>query len=387
MSHAILSPSAASRWLSCTPSARLELEFPDKAGDFAEEGTLAHEFGEVILLRSIGKLTKAQYTKEIKRLSGHKFYSTELQNYAEDYSSFVWGKYLLACKTTKDAILRVEEKLDLTEYAPESFGTGDAVIIADGTMEIIDLKYGKGVPVSAIKNKQMMMYALGALTMFGFQYDIRNVRMTIYQPRLDNISEFEMAVDDLLLWGENELKPKAQMAFAGEGDYIAGTHCRFCKAKAQCKAHADMNMELAKYDFKDAALLTADELADILSRGEQFKTWLTAVEDYALQAALEGKKFPGYKLVEGRSIRKYADENEVARTLLENGFTESAIYEPAKLKTITNMEKAITKKAFAALLSELVIKPQGKPTLVPESDKRQEYNSIEHDFSNVNIND
>lgn len=387
MSHAILSPSAASRWLSCTPSARLELEFPDKAGDFAEEGTLAHEFGEVILLRSIGKLTKAQYTKEIKRLSGHKFYSTELQNYAEDYSSFVWGKYLLACKTTKDAILRVEEKLDLTEYAPESFGTGDAVIIADGTMEIIDLKYGKGVPVSAIENKQMMMYALGALTMFGFQYDIRNVRMTIYQPRLDNISEFEMAVDDLLLWGENELKPKAQMAFAGEGDYIAGTHCRFCKAKAQCKAHADMNMELAKYDFKDAALLTADELADILSRGEQFKTWLTAVEDYALQAALEGKKFPGYKLVEGRSIRKYADENEVAKTLLENGFTESAIYEPAKLKTITNMEKAITKKAFAALLSELVIKPQGKPTLVPESDKRQEYNSIESDFSNVNIND
>lgn len=387
MSHAILSPSAASRWLSCTPSARLELEFPDKAGDFAEEGTLAHEVGETILLNYLDKLTPECADEKVRILKGHRFYSNELQDYATGYACFVWGKYLLACKTTKDAILRVEEKLDLTEYAPESFGTGDAVIIADGTMEIIDLKYGKGVPVSAIENKQMMMYALGALTMFGFQYDIRNVRMTIYQPRLDNISEFEMAVDDLLLWGENELKPKAQMAFAGEGDYIASTHCRFCKAKAQCKAHADMNMELAKYDFKDVALLTTDELADILSRGEQFKTWLTAVEDYALQAALEGKKFPGYKLVEGRSIRKYADENEVAKTLLENGFTESAIYEPAKLKTITNMEKAITKKAFAALLSELVIKPQGKPTLVPESDKRQEYNSIESDFSNVNIND
>lgn len=387
MSHAVLSPSAASRWMACTPSARLELEFTDKAGDFAEEGTLAHEVGETILLRSIGKLTKKQFNDKIRELSDHKFYSPELRGYAEAYATYVWEKYLLARKTTKDAILRVEEKLDLTEYAPESFGTGDAVIIADGTMRIIDLKYGKGVPVSAVENKQMMMYALGAITMFGFQYDIRNVRMIIYQPRLDNISVFEMPVGDLLLWGENELKPKAQMAFNGEGNYMPGPHCRFCKAKAQCKAHADMNMELAKYDFKDAALLTADELADILSRGEQFKTWLTAVEDYALQAALEGKKFPGYKLVEGRSVRKYVDEKEVAKTLLENGFTEAAIYEPAKLKTITNMEKAITKKAFTVLLSELIIKPQGKPTLVPESDKRQEYNSIDSDFSNVNIND
>ena len=237
--------------------------------------------------------------------------------------------------------------------------------------------------VSAVDNKQMMLYALGALDMFGFMYAIHTVRMTIYQPRLDNISEWEMSVEELTTWGMNELAPRAKMAYAGDGSFVPGKHCQFCRAKAQCRALAEKNLETAKHEFEDASLLSDIEISEILSQVDLIKNWVTAVEEYALQAALDGKKFPGFKLVEGRSNRKYSDEMMVADRLIENGFAKSAIYEPAKLKTITAMEKMVTKKAFVALLGDLIIKPQGKPTLAPESDKRQEWNSVENDFKNV----
>lgn len=383
MSHAVLSPSSASRWLSCTPSARLELQYPDKAGDFALEGSLAHELGELRLKRYYGVIDAPEEDRRLAKLTGDKFYSESLDDYATGYANFVWEKYQLAQKMTSDAVLRIEEKIDLTAYVPEGFGTGDAVILADGTMEIIDLKYGKGVQVSADNNKQMMLYALGALDMFGFMYAIHTVRMTIYQPRLDNISEWEMPVEDLLLWGMNELSPRAKMAYAGEGDFVPGKHCQFCRAKAQCRALAEKNLEAAKHEFEDVSLLSDIEISEILLQVDLIKNWVTAVEEYALQAALDGKKFPGFKLVEGRSNRKYSDEMMVADRLIENGFAKSAIYEPSKLKTITAMEKMVTKKTFVALLGDLIIKPQGKPTLVPESDKRQEWNSVENDFKNV----
>lgn len=383
MSHAVLSPSSASRWLSCTPSARLEMQFPDKAGDFALEGSLAHEFGELRLKRYSNIIDEMEWAKETSELIKDKFYSESLEEYAEGYAAFVWEKYLLARKTTTDAVLRIEERIDLTAYVPEGFGTGDAVILADGTMEIIDLKYGKGVQVSAVENKQMMLYALGALDMFGFMYAVHTVRMTIYQPRLDNISEWEIPAEELLTWGANELAPRAKMAFAGEGSFVPGKHCQFCRAKAQCRALADKNMESAKHEFDDTSLLSDTEISGILAQIDVIKNWMTAVEDYALQAALNGKKFPGFKLVEGRSIRKYSDEKMVASRLIENGYKSDLIYEPAKLKTITAMEKLVTKKAFTALLGDLIIKPQGKPTLAPETDKRQEWNSAENDFKNV----
>lgn len=193
MSHAVLSPSAAGRWLVCTPSARLEERFPDKAGDFAREGSLAHEFGEAIL--------KGSDESHLSKLRTEKFYSEEMEEYARGYAEFVQEKFELAKRVTPDAVLRIEEKIDLTAYVPEGFGTDDAIILADGTLEIIDLKYGKGVPVSAVENKQMMLYALGALDMFGFMYAIDKVRMTIYQPRLDSISEYELPADDLVAWG------------------------------------------------------------------------------------------------------------------------------------------------------------------------------------------
>lgn len=383
MSHAILSPSSASRWLSCTPSARLEMQFPDKAGDFAQEGSLAHEVGEVLLKFAAGLISLDDEEKSLSTLKKSKFYSDELLSYADGYAVFVYEKLALAQKTTSDAVLRIEEKIDLTAYVPEGFGTGDAVILADGTMEIIDLKYGKGVRVSAAENKQMMLYALGALDMFGFMYAIHTVRMTIYQPRLDNVSEWEIPVEELLMWGTSELAPRAKMAYAGEGSFVPGKHCQFCRAKAQCRALAEKNMEVAKHEFDDASLLSDNEISRVLEQMDIIKNWMSAIEEYALQAALSGKVFPGFKLVEGRSIRKYADEKKVADRLLENGYKSDLIYEPAKLKTITAMEKLVTKKAFAAILGDLIIKPQGKPTLVPASDKRQEWNSAENDFKNV----
>lgn len=384
MSHAVLSPSSASRWLSCTPSARLEMQYPDKAGDYAKEGTLAHEFGELRLKRYSGEINNLEeWTERTSEFVKDSLYSESLEEYAGSYADFVWEKYLLAQKTTSDAVLRIEEKIDLTAYVPEGFGTGDAVILADGTMEIIDLKYGKGVQVSAVENKQMMLYALGALDMFGFMYAIHTVRMTIYQPRLDNVSEWEMPVEELLMWGMNELAPRAKMAFAGEGSFIPGKHCQFCRAKAQCRALAEKNMEIAQHEFDDASLLSDAEISKVLEQMDIFRNWMSAVEEYALQAALNGKAFPGFKLVEGRSNRKYVDEKKVADRLIENGYKSDLIYEPAKLKTITAMEKLVTKKAFTAILGDLIIKPQGKPTLVPVSDKRQEWNSAENDFKNV----
>lgn len=385
MSHAVLSPSAASRWLACTPSARLELQFPDSAGAYALEGSLAHELGETILRSRLKELSTAQLSKKVKELSANKFYSPELQEYAEGYADFVFVKFTQAQNATSDAVLRVEEQIDLRAYVPEGFGTGDAIILADGTMEIIDLKYGKGVSVSAVENKQMMLYALGALDMFGFMYSVDKVRMTIYQPRIDNISEWEISADELLAWGKNELLPKAAIAFRGEGDFVPGKHCQFCRAKSKCRALAERNLEAAKHEFDEVALLSDEEIAKVLEKLDGIKSWATSIEDYALKAALDGKKFPGFKLVEGRSNRKYSDEKKVADKLAESGYKEEAIYKPRELKGITDMEKLITKKAFSLLLGDLIIKPQGKPTLVPASDKRQEWNSANNDFKNVEV--
>lgn len=385
MGHAVLSPSGASRWLNCTPSARLEQQFPDSSGDAAREGTLAHELGELLLKKHYGLIRYPEYLKLLKAIEESKYYNPELHDHADNYAAFVIETFEAAKKITKDAVLQIEAQLNMTDYVPEGFGTGDAVIIADGTMNIIDLKYGKGVNVSCENNKQMMLYALGGLRDFDFMYDIQTVCMTIYQPRMDNISTFEMSVGDLQAWANNTLKPLAQMAFAGKGEYKVGDHCRFCRAKAVCKANASANLELAKYDFAESVLLTDNEVADILNRASAFESWITSVKEMALTEAVEkGKNWPGYKLVEGRSNRVYSDEDKVADTLMRNGFGEKQIY-TKKLLGITAMEKTITKKTFEAVLSNLIIKPAGKPTLVVESDKRSAWNSAEsakNDFSN-----
>lgn len=379
MSHAVLSPSSASRWLACTPSARLEQQFPDSAGAAAAEGTLAHSLGELLLSEAIGLIDYIDLAYRVGELNIDPVIVNEMTSHAEGYRDYVLEQYNAAKARTKDAVIFLEAKLDLTEYVPEGYGTGDTVIVADHIMDIIDLKYGKGVPVSAERNKQMMLYALGALADFDFMYDIHTVRMHIYQPRIDNISVFEMSVADLRQWAEDELKPRAKMAFDGEGDFAPGEVCRFCKAKAKCKALANYNLELAKYEFMEVSLLSDAEVADVLTRADMFTQWIKAVSNYALAEAVNnGKTFPGYKLVEGRSNRKYTDENEVLNNLLFGAnYKREVITEPASLLPITKLEKAIGKADFAEYVSPYLIKPQGKPTLVPESDKRPAFNSAD----------
>ena len=384
--HALLSPSGASRWLACTPSARFEEQFPDSSGEAAQEGTLAHDLGENLLRYHFGQITKRKLNPELKRIEADPMYNASMQDYIDGYVAFVAERFAEAQKVTKDAVIAIESKLDLTDYVPEGFGTGDTVIIADGTLEIIDLKYGKGVLVNADNNNQMKLYALGALREFDFMYEIDTVRMTIYQPRLDNVSSFEMKVKELRDWAAYELIPKAKMAFAGEGDFVTGEHCRFCRARNRCKALADENMKLAKYEFAEIPQLTNEEIADILSRAKAFKSWISSIEDYALQQAIDnGVEWPGFKLVEGRSVRTYLDQDKVAQRLLENGWDENVIY-TRSLLGITAMEKTLSKKGFAELLDGLVIKPPGKPTLVPESDKRPAWNSTESAINDFKSN-
>lgn len=373
--HAILSPSSASRWLACTPSARLEHEMPYTTSEAAEEGTLAHSLSELILKLFLKNISKKQYVVELKKIQTNKFYNDAMLDYCNDYTTYVIEQFSSLKTWCKDAVMFLEKKLNLSAYVPEGFGTVDVVMIADKTLQIIDLKYGKGVPVSAEENKQMMLYALGALKDYDYVYGIEKIVMTIVQPRLNDISNYEVDVTYLLTWAKEELIPKAKLAFAGDGEFIAGKHCQFCKLKATCRANAELHLELAKYDFMDNHLLTDHEIADILDRSATFKKWLTAVEENALlQAVTNGKKWPGYKLVEGRSNRVYYDENKLIQDLT-NEYDEAKIFNK-KLKGITEMEKSLGKTEFKRLVEPLLIKPPGSPVLVPESDKRNELNSV-----------
>lgn len=388
MSHAVLSPSAASRWLECTRSARLEQQFPDSSGVAAAEGTLAHTLSELIIGYKLGRVSKKKYHDELRFIQANELYDNSMYEYCDAFSAYVLEQYHTAQAHTKDALIFLEDRVDLTRWIQEGYGTVDIKIIADRVLDIIDLKYGKGVSVSAEENKQMMLYGLGELEKVDFMYDIETVRMTIYQPRIDNISTFEMSVSALRKWAEDELVPKAKLAFAGKGEFVAGKHCQFCKVRATCKANSAMQLELAKHDFKEATLLTDEEVSDIISRAKGFETWLEAVKSHALQEALKGKKWPGHKLVSGKSSRVYTDEAKIAEVLKAQGYTDARIF-TKKLLGITAMEKEITKAAFTTFLSDLVTKPNGAPTLVSDTDKRPAINSVEaaqKDFENVTIN-
>jgi len=373
--HAFLSPSGASIWLNCTPAARLAEPFADTAGRAADEGTLAHRLGELFLRYRTGKITKKVYQKDLKEIQADELYEASMYEYCDNYAVFVLEKYAEAQAVSKDALLVLEQLYDLTAFIPDGFGTGDATTIGDGVLTIVDLKYGKGVPVSAVENKQLRLYALGALLAYGFIFDIHTVRMFIYQPRLESVTVDEMAADDLLAWAENEVKVKALMAFNGEGDFVPGTHCRFCKAAGMCKANAAYNLELARHEFKSAQLLNDTDISEILQRTGLFTTWLKAVNDHAFNEALKGKKWPGFKLVAGRSNRKLGDEQLVAARLLSDGLEESDIYKK-ELLGLTALEGLIGEKTVKLLLGDLITKPEGKPTLVEATDKREELNTL-----------
>lgn len=374
MSHALLSPSGASRWIACTPSARMEEPFPDKAGEAAREGTLAHTLAELLLKKELG-IKGVDFNREMMYIVEDKLYHPDMLGYCEEYVAFVMEKYNAALKHTKDAKIFLEQKLDMRKYVPEGFGTGDVVIIANGTLTFIDLKYGKGVPVSAVANPQLRLYALGALEAYGFLYDVEQVEMIIHQPRLDSITDDVMTVEALEEWAETVLKPAAELAFAGKGEFVVGSHCQFCKAKPVCRAMAEEQLKIARFEFADPTVLQDGEIAEILDRTKMITGWLTSVNGHALvEAVTNGKKWPGYKLVEGRSNRKYSDDEAVAKVLLKDGQKEEDIYNK-KLIGITAMEKLLTKPKFTKVLGKLVVKPTGAPTLVIESDKRDEIGS------------
>ena len=374
--HAVLSASSAYRWLACPPSAQLEEQFEETTSTYAEEGTLAHSIAERKLRFLLKQISAQDYAQALQIFEKNEFYSASMLDYIESYTSIVMEKVNEAKARSADAVVLLEQKLDFSDWVPEGFGTGDVVIISDGVLEIIDLKYGKGVPVSAEDNAQMRLYALGALATFDSLYDIQTVRMTVVQPRLDSVSSDEITAEMLYWWADTELIKRAQLAWEGKGEFQAGEHCRFCRARFNCRARAEANLELAKMEFKKPELLTDEEISEVLKQADELRAWVSDVFDYALvQARDHGKKFKGWKLVEGRSVRQYADEGKVAETLLKAGYKEEQIYEK-KLWGITAMEKLLGKTLFNELLGDLVIKPAGKPTLVPESDKRPEINSI-----------
>lgn len=378
--HAILSASGASRWMACTPSAVLEQQFENKSSVFAEEGTLAHELGELTLKLNLGEITKRTFNSKFKKIQENKLYSADMPDYVQTYVDTCLERVSEAKATTPDALFKIEQRLDFSEWVPDGFGTGDFVIIADGTMEVCDLKYGKGVPVSANNNKQMMLYALGAIAEFNFLYDIQKVRMTIIQPRLDNLSTFEVTTEDLLKWAEDYVRPRAELAIKGKGEFCAGDHCKFCRAKAICRARAEKNMELAKYDFEEPELLDNNDVAYILSKIDELVNWAGDVKEFALEQALNGEEYDGFKVVEGRSNRKYADTEAIVEILRDNNFNDPDIFKPSELITLTNMEKLVGKKKLTELIGDYIVKPPGKPTLVPITDKREPYNPAKADF-------
>lgn len=378
--HALLSPSAAHRWMNCTAAPLLERDVEDKSSTFAEEGTLAHAYCAKKLKEFLG-LSVDEEKAEIAQLD-EQYHSGEMDEYTDTYKTIVLEKFNAARAKTRDAQLLVEVKLDFSHYVPDAFGTSDAIIIADGVMEVIDFKYGKGVKVSAVENPQMKIYALGAWDLFNFEYDIRKVRMTIVQPRIDNLSEFELDAADLINWAVDELQPKANEAYAG-GKQKPGNWCQFCKVKANCKALSSMCIE-AQQANPDPRKISKEVMENtILPLLSTFKTWLTGVEEYSLEQALSGVQYQGFKIVEGRSIRKITNQTAVMELLGKEGFAKESYIKPTELRSITDLEKLIGKKRFGAICAEYINKPQGKPTLVPESDKRPAFNQAADDFKDI----
>lgn len=373
--HARLSPSASHRWINCPGSVHLSEQCPPQGGStYTAEGTEAHALAELKLRKFNEEGTSDFFDKQLEKArSEFEYYCGEMDEATDFYFDIVTEKVL---EGGPDAELMIEQRFSLDKWVPDSFGSADAVIIAGHTIEVCDLKYGKGVKVDAVGNPQLRLYGLGAAELFGDLYDFDTVRVTIIQPRLDHVSTEEISLADLRDWAENWVAPAAKLAMSNTDEVHCGDWCQFCPAKAICRERAEANLELARHDFKKPALLTDEEIGEILRQAEEVQKWVADVSAYALEQALAGKQYDGWKLVEGRSIRKYADEIKVADTLKAAGFDEALLYE-RKLNGITNMEKLVGKKKLTELLGDLLVKPAGKPVLVPESDKREAIKTTE----------
>jgi len=373
--HALLGPSSAKRWLMCTPSARISEQFEDEESVYAAEGTAAHTLSELYLYRNIYPLDEFYVDKVVEFKESEGFYNGEMEESVNMFVDNVWDRFDQVRQNDPSAMLLPEQRIDFSDYVPEGFGTGDVTIIGNGMLEIIDLKYGKGVAVDAYDNPQLKLYGLGAYNTYKLLYDIDTIRMTIIQPRLDSVSVFDMKVSDLIKWAEEYVRPRAKLAFEGVGECVAGDHCRFCKAKIRCRAYSELNLSVARYEFRKADLLSDQEIIDIIAVVDELKSYARSIHAYALKEAENGKKWPGLKLVAGRSNRRYTDALNVETRLIANDYKSAMIHKPPEILGITAMQSLLGKKKLEEVLGDLIIKAPGKPTLVDESDKRPELNS------------
>lgn len=367
--HAKLSPSAGKRWINCPKSVQLSQSFENKESEYAAEGTLCHAVGELILRKRLGYTQPLAFLRRMEELQKDPLYSKELDNYATEYADYVMERFAHAKNISESAVIYIETKVTIDVISGDCWGTVDIQIIYPGVLEIIDLKYGKGVAISAEENEQQMLYALGCLEKFQIAFEIKKVLITIYQPRIHNTNHWETTADYIYTWGESVALPAALQALKGGGEYKAGSHCQFCPAKVKCRALADYNADLAVDVFKSADLLSDDEIANILHKKTVFTGWIAAIEAYALEEAKKGKPLPGFKLVAGKSARKYTDPGAVLQILKDNFYDLPEIAEIAPLP-ITKMEAFLGPKLFKQYLSTYTVKQKGAPTLVPISDKR-----------------
>lgn len=372
--HAMLGASSSHRWLVCPPIIRLETEIEDRGSEFAREGTAAHDLSELKLMHQTEKINKRTFTTRYNKFKKeNEYYSQEMDEYTDDYVILVLEAYY----GYSEAEIELEKKIDVSKWVPNGFGTSDVVIVADGVIEVIDLKYGKGVPVDAYQNPQIMYYALGAYNAYDLIYDFDTIKMTIIQPRLDNITSYEIAVEELLYWADNYVAPRAAQAHEGIGEWEITDHVvQWSKVAAKLRPRAEKNLELIdRFEFKEAPFLELNEIGEILERASEIKKWIESVEYYALEQVRDkGQKVPGFKLVEGRSNRKITDSEKVATILTNEGYND--IYKPKDLIAMGALEKLVGKKHFTDLVGDYIVKPTGKPVLVVEGDKREEIGSV-----------
>lgn len=383
-SHALLSPSSAHRWMNCPLAPRLEATLPEKPSEYAREGTVAHSVCEITAKKKFKKVKAAEYNRVIKKLKTDASWDDEMLHTAETYVEHLTER---AMEFANEPYIAFEVKVDISDYVPEAFGRCDCVMFGGDTLIITDYKHGKGVPVSPDENPQLMLYALGALKLYKplFGVALKKVAVYIDQPRIGAYDGWTCTVDELLAWGES-VKPKAQMAFMGFGEYHAGDWCRFCRANGICKAQAEQQIG-AFDDFSAAvgnptALLSPSEMGEVLKRGETLVSWYETVREKALESLLNGEKIPGYKVVEGRSSRCWTDQDAALDKLQESGVDRALIYDSVP-KTLAQLEKMLGTVKFKELVGEFVTKPQGKPTIAPESDSRQPFSSAASDFAGV----
>lgn len=388
--HSLLNPSSSNIWSTCTPSARFAEKFEKKESDYAEEGTLCHFIATDLILFRLKRISSREYFSKLKLYKQHRLYQPEMLDYANQFADYVFAIYDIR-KMQGPTDIIIEATVDFSGFVPDGYGHLDVSILTDDAIEVIDLKYGKGVSVSAIMNPQLLLYGLGAILSFEFFYTQRDLHLHIFQPRIDNVSIYNTTVKECLQWAESFIKPKAQLAFEGKGEYVAGSHCRFCAAAPRCKALHDHNLSLAKYDFILPHDLTNEQIAEALALGEELINWYSTLKEYANAEARKGANFPGYKLVEGRSVRRYKELKSYANlhgVLKSAGFLQSQYMELPKLIGITAMEKLLGKQRFEKLLSKFIEQPPGTPVLVPESNKKVAIHGIEgakRDFKNIKL--